>query len=75
MIKDIEPGSPADVAGVKPGDKLLAIDNENVENANLQMLLQLLNDRTGEEVQLIVMNIVEYNVLNQNRQAYGKNKS
>lgn len=32
FIRKVEPGSPADLAGLKPGDRVVEVNGENVEN-------------------------------------------
>lgn len=71
MIKAIEPQSPAELSGLKPGDKILYVNNENVENLSysnvIEKLKQALN--VSDELNLVVMNAIEYNIFK------GKNKS
>lgn len=64
MIKDIELGSPAEKGGLKPGDKILVIDNENVEEADYTTIVDMLKDSmmNKRDIDLLVMNIIEYNV-------------
>lgn len=66
MIKDIEPGSPAELGGLKPGDKILIINNENIENASyldvVNKLKEALLTSTRNEMDLVVMNAIEYNI-------------
>ena len=64
MIKAIEPHSPAQLSGLKPGDKILYVNNENVENLSytnvIEKLKQALN--TSDELNLVVMNAIEYSI-------------
>ena len=65
MIQDIEPGSPAEKGGLKPGDKILAINDENVEEASyMEVVNTFKNSLTvQDQIQMVVMNAIEYNIL------------
>ena len=73
MIQDIEQGSPAEKGGLKPGDKILQIDDENVEESSYMEVVNTLKNALNNdqnEIQMIVMNAIEYNILkskNENR--------
>jgi hypothetical protein len=71
MIKDIDDLSPAEKSGLKPGDKILKVNEKNVEDiVDYQLILDLFkNDgiRKDEPINLTVMNAVEYNVFKSNR--------
>lgn len=63
MIKDIEPDSPAEQGGLKPGDKILYINNENVENMSYLEVIECLKRAVDiDNINLIVMNAIEYNI-------------
>jgi hypothetical protein len=79
MIRQIEPNSPADKAGLKLGDKILAINDENVETASFAQVTNLLKqslDNDERQIKLTVMNAVEYNLFKGNLQnkAYTSNE-
>lgn len=84
MILDIDKNSPADLAGVKPGDKILFIDSVNVEKSTCEdiknKLYQAISSSCNDELTLVVMNAIEYNIsksnetlLTRNEQDNGKN--
>ena len=64
MIKEVETNSPADLSGLKPGDKILAIDGEDVTESDNSYVVELLRDAllNYREIELTVMNTVEYNI-------------
>ncbi|XP_068177548.1 Na(+)/H(+) exchange regulatory cofactor NHE-RF2 isoform X1 [Antennarius striatus] len=39
VIRRVEPGSPADLAGLRPGDRLVEVNGENVENETHQQVV------------------------------------
>ncbi|MFB9859840.1 S41 family peptidase [Salinicoccus siamensis] len=45
-------GSPAEEAGVEPGDEILAVDDEPVEGMNVQEAVQLIRGEKGTDVTL-----------------------
>ena len=66
MIQDIEHGSPAEKGGLKPGDKILQIDEENVEESSYMEVVNTLKhslNNDQNEIKMIVMNAIEYNIL------------
>lgn len=71
MIKNIEPNSPADMGGLKPGDKILVINNENVEEASYTTVVNRLKDAllNQTDINLVVMNIIEYNMFKEKNPA------
>jgi len=48
------PGTPAEVAGIKPGDKLLSVEGKSVENKPLEFLASVIRGAPGTEVSLRV---------------------
>ena len=64
MIKNIDANSPAEQGGLKPGDKILVINGENVEEANYTTIVDRLKESIAKKqsIKMLVMNIVEYNV-------------
>ena len=67
MIKNIEPQSPAEMGGLKPGDKILVINEENVEDSDYTKVVTRLKENllAKTDIRLLVMNIIEYNVFKQ----------
>ena len=65
MIQDIEPGSPAERGGLKPGDKILVINDDNVEEAGYMEVVNKFKDflNNQDKIKMIVMNAIEYNIL------------
>lgn len=70
MILDIEKNSPADLAGLKPGDKVLFIDSVNVEKSTCDdiksIINQIVSNSDNAEFTLIVMNAIEYRIFKSN---------
>ena len=64
MIRKLEPNSPAERAGLRPGDRILEINDENVENIEYYSLVNKLKNSLASSnvISLLVMNSVEYNV-------------
>jgi hypothetical protein len=54
LIRSLVPGGPADGAGVKAGDELLAIDGRNVANVTVAQLKDVIRGGEGREVALTV---------------------
>jgi regulator of sigma E protease len=52
QIRHVEPGLPAAMAGIEPGDRILAVDGEKVVTFN--QLLEKLDDRAEQETHLTV---------------------
>ncbi len=52
LIGKVVPGSPAETAGLRAGDKILEVDGERVQNWN--ELLEKIQHRSGEKTQLLV---------------------
>jgi len=48
-------GTPAERAGLKPGDKVLAIDSDTTENLSLQAAVQKIRGKVGTEVILTIL--------------------
>lgn len=51
-ISYVNPGSPAEIAGLQAGDAILEVDGEKVFNANT--LVETIYDRAGEDVVLLI---------------------
>jgi carboxyl-terminal processing protease len=59
-------GSPAEKAGLKPGDIILEVDNVSVENMSLSALVEKLRGQSGTTVKLKIQRetlILEFNVV------------
>lgn len=48
-------GTPAERAGVEPGDRILEIDGESTENTSLQAAVQKIRGEVGTEVDLTIL--------------------
>lgn len=70
MVKDIEPGSPAVKSGIKPGDKILMVGNEYVDELTYVQVVNKLKEalHSNSSINLVVMNAIEYNLLKSNNQ-------
>ncbi|HZO29884.1 MAG TPA: S41 family peptidase [Chloroflexota bacterium] len=54
IVTDVFPGSPAEAAGVRPGDRLIAVDGVSVEGMTSQETSSLVRGPVGSAVQLTV---------------------
>jgi len=50
LVQEVVSGSPAEKAGLAPGDLILAVDGEKIES--VEQLQQAINDRLGVETQI-----------------------
>lgn len=59
------------MGGLKPGDKILVINNENVEEASYTTVVNRLKDAllNQTDINLVVMNIIEYNMFKEKNPA------
>ncbi|MDF1515507.1 MAG: PDZ domain-containing protein, partial [Anaerolineae bacterium] len=51
-IVSLIPGQPAEAAGILPGDIILAVDGENIEN--IEQLIETVNSNVGNEITLTI---------------------
>jgi len=54
IISAIRAGSPAQKAGLQEGDVILAVNGKRVYRYKLQEILQLINEKEGEKVRLLI---------------------
>ncbi len=54
VISPLE-GTPADQAGLQPGDKIIAVDGQTSENMSVQRAVQLIRGEKGTQVTLTVL--------------------
>lgn len=52
LVEAVQPGGPASLAGIRPGERILAIDGEPVQGADLQALNALLAGPEGSRLTL-----------------------
>jgi serine protease Do len=53
LVSSVEPGGPADKAGIKPGDVILAVNGETIERYG-ELSSRISNSKPGSEVRLAV---------------------
>jgi len=53
QIVDIEPGSPADLAGILVYDEIISVDNESVES--MQELSEMIKSKIGQPVEITLL--------------------
>ncbi len=68
MIRKVEANSPAEAAGLKPGDRILEINGEKTETMDYNMLINKLREalRIKDVIKIVVMNSVEYKIFKSN---------
>ena len=54
VISDIRPDSPADKAGLKPGDTVLSINHQNLNSLTLQKAIAQFYGADGERIRMTV---------------------
>ena len=54
VVSAIRAGSPADEAGMREGDVILAVNGKKVHNYKLQEVLQMINDRPGKRIKVLI---------------------
>ncbi|MEO0570445.1 MAG: aspartyl protease family protein [Bacteroidota bacterium] len=54
IVSGIRAGSPAAEAGLKEGDVILAVNGKRVHDYKLQEILQMLNEREGKRVRVLI---------------------
>lgn len=54
IVSGIRAGSPAENAGLKEGDVILAVNGQRIHTYKLQQILQMLNERKGKKVRVLI---------------------
>ena len=54
VVSAIRAGSPADEAGLREGDVILAVNGKKVHNYKLQEILRMINDRPGKRIKVMI---------------------
>ena len=54
VVSAIRAGSPADEAGLKEGDVVLAVNGKSIHNYKLQEVLQMINKKKGKRIRLLI---------------------
>ncbi len=53
-VVSVLPGTPADKAGIEPGDRLAAVDGQSLAGASVEKAVRLIRGKPGTEVRLTV---------------------
>lgn len=54
IVSGIRAGSPADEAGLREGDVILAVNGKRVHKYKLQEILEMINEKEGKKVRLLI---------------------
>ncbi len=54
VVSGIRAGSPADSAGLREGDVILAVNGKSVHTYKLQEIMEMLNERDGKKIRVLV---------------------
>lgn len=54
VVSAIRVGSPAEEAGLREGDVILAVNGKKIHNYKLQEVLQMINDRPGKRIKVLI---------------------
>ena len=52
IVSGIRAGSPADMAGLKAGDVILAVNGKSIHRYKLQEVMQMLNEKDGKKIKV-----------------------
>ena len=54
VVSGIRAGSPADLAGLKEGDLILAVNGKSVHEYKIQEILKMLNEKEGKRIRVLI---------------------
>lgn len=55
-VLDVRKGSPADIADIKPGDKIMEIDDVNTFNIDINKIHELMHENKKRKIRIVVIN-------------------
>ncbi len=53
-VVSVIPGTPADGAGIEPGDRLLAVDGQSIQGVSVEKAVSLIRGKPGTDVKLTI---------------------
>jgi C-terminal processing protease CtpA/Prc len=54
IVSGIRAGSPAEEAGLKEGDVILAVNGKRIHHYKLQEVMKMLNEKEGKHIRLLI---------------------
>ena len=54
IVSGIRAGSPAETAGLKEGDVILAVNGKSVHKYKIQEIIQMLDEKKGKRIKVLI---------------------